>query len=133
MVGPSTTLIHSAHRRPEYFTTTFPPCLKRRVEGLKDFHIFMLESVPNEPANSTTNHSIMLIKPCEVGAQLYSFACGYPAAKPHLLKRLIMLFVSLYLPTAWFWRHIQLWQCMQKEKLKLQAFGHQTQKRALWE
>ena len=93
--------------------------MKRRVEGLKDFHIFRLESLPNEPANSTTNHSIILIKPRKVGAQLYSFACGYPAAKPHLLKRLIMLFVSLYLPTAWFWRHIQLCQYMQNQKLKL--------------
>ena len=92
------------------------------MEGLKDFHIFILESLPDEPASSTTNHSIILIKQCEVGAQLYSFACGYPAVKPHLLKKLIMLFVSLYLPTAWFWRHIQLRQCMTKREIKALGF-----------
>lgn len=46
MVGPLAPFIQPAPRRPEYFTTTLPPRLKSRLEGLKDFHIFMFETPP---------------------------------------------------------------------------------------
>lgn len=100
MVVPVAPLIHPASRQLAHSTINLPSCLQRRLEGLKDFHIFTNESCPSEPANLFTNH--LIIKPFDIRVRLHSFSCRYPVALVPFLEKTPTAFVSLHHPNSWF-------------------------------